>query len=187
MMCKKILAGVLLLMLVPDTSSADVMRGIGNTMSFGIGYGIQINEGSTLLREWVIVNDDRLPINLTGFQTSTQVDDGRWIYSIRYEIEVIEDIQAIEVRFIPFDIWGESGRTLSATEIKDIGPGAENFSAIWRIISENEATQHYAMLGYVAQVKLASGAILRANTDAVVEEARRFSEDFTSGDLSTEE
>jgi hypothetical protein len=43
------------------------------------------------------------------------------------------------------------------------------------------------MLGYVAQIKLASGAVLRADVDAVVDEARRFSEDFSSGDLSPEE
>lgn len=176
--------------LIASTSvaaNADTMRGKDGSMNFDMGYGIQVNEGSTLQREWVIVNDNRLPVSLTSFETDTRVDERNWIYDIDYDVEVGEAIQAIEIRFIPFDIWGESNRTLSATDIKDISPGESSFSSQWRILSENDAVQHYAMLGYVAQVKLASGQILRADVDAVVEEARRFSDDFSSADLSTED
>lgn len=187
MTLKELLVGALFLTYFPTSLGAEVLSGTGTPMNFEIGYGIQVNEGSTLSREWVIVNDERLPITLTSFQSQTRLNDRNWIYDIRYEIEVAQDIQAIEIRFIPFDIWGESSRTLSATVIRDIGAGAQSLSAQWRILSESDAVHHYAMLGYVAQVKLASGAILRANPDTVVEAARHFSEDFTSGDLSTEE
>lgn len=169
------------------STNADVLRGTGDSMNFDLGYGIEVNEGSTLQREWVIVNDDRLPVSLTSFKADIRLDDRNWTYDIYYYVEVTEDIQAIEVRFIPFDIWGESKRTLSATDIQDIGAGENSFSSQWRILSENDALQHYAILGYVAQVKLTSGQILRADVDAVVEEARRFSDDFSSADLSTED
>jgi len=169
------------------TASAEVIRGTGEPMNFDIGYGIKVNEGSTLNREWIIVTDQRLPVNLTSFTAKTRIDDRNWIYDIDYSVETSEDIQAIEVRFIPFDVWGESDRPLSATDIKDFSGGNHSFSAEWRILSESDAVHHFAMLGYVAQIKLSSGAILRANPDAVIEEARKFSEDFSSGDLSTDE
>lgn len=169
------------------SASADVLRGKGDSMKLDLGYGIQVNEGSTLKREWVIVNDDRLPVSLKSFEVETRVDDRNWIYDLEYDIDVMEDIQAIEVRFIPFDIWGESSRTLSATDIEDIAVGEKSFDGQWRILSENDAVQHFAMLGYVAQVKLKSGQVLRADVDSVVEEGRRFSDEFSSADLSNED
>jgi hypothetical protein len=162
------------------------MRGTGDPMNFDIGYGIQVNEGSSLNREWVIVNDKRLPASLTSFDSETRIDDRNWIFDIDYSVEISEPIVAIEVRFIPFDIWGDDYRTLSATDIQDLGAGAHTLSGEWRI-SESDAVHHFAMLGYVAQVKLASGAVIRADVDAVVDEARGFSEDFSSGDLSPED
>ena len=169
------------------SADAEVIRGTGGSMSFDIGYGIIINEGSTLNREWVIVTDKQLPAKLLSFDVETRLRDRNWIYDISYQIDVSEYIEAIEVRFIPFDIWGDTGRALSATDIQDFPAGNHDFSAQWNILSENDAVSHYAMLGYVAQVKLASGEILRANPDAVVREAQKFSEDFSSGDLSTDE
>lgn len=165
-------------------AGAEVIRGTGDSMNFDMGYGIMINENSTLNREWVIVTDPPIPVKLKGFTSQTLYSDRNWTYNIDYEVEVNEDVRAIEVRFIPFDVWGESDRPLSATDIKDLSAGIHNFSAEWRILSDNTAVEHYAMLGYVAQVKLASGAIVRADPEAVVKEARAFSDDFTSGDLS---
>lgn len=182
-----ILAGVLAPLAFAGALQAQVMRGVGEPMKFDIGYGIEVNEDSTLSREWVIVNDPRLPVSLTSFVAKTRYEDRNWIYDVDYSIDAAEEIQAIEVRFLPFDIWGGSSRSLSATDIQDVAVGTSSFNAQWRLRSETAATQHYAMLGYVAQVKLTSGAILRANTDAVVGEARRFSDDFTSGDLSVDD
>lgn len=180
------LTGSFALIFAATATYSDVLRGVGDPMNFDIGYGIQVNEGSTLSREWVIVNDERLPVQLVDFDAETRIDDRNWIFDISYIIEVSEPIVAIEVRFIPFDIWGDDNRTLSATDISDLEVAMHVLSAEWRI-SENDAVHHFAMLGYVAQVKLADGAVIRADVEAVVDEARRFSEDFSSGDLLPEE
>lgn len=156
-------------------------------MNFDVGYGIKVNDGTTLNREWVIVTDDNMPAKLANFSTKTSIGERDWVYDIDYQVEIIENIQAIEVRFIPFNVWGESSRPLSATDIVDLSSGDHEFSAEWRILSENDAVEHYAMLGYVAQVKMTSGAILRADTKSVIEEARKFSEDFSSSDLAKDE
>lgn len=183
----KILFAAVSAAIISAPTDADVLRGTGSPMSMDLGYGLTVNDGSSLLREWVIVNDERLPVHLNSFSVRTQIDDRNWVYDVQYEFEALQEIQAIEIRFIPFNIWGESERALSTTEVKDFGAGTSSLRARWRILSENDAIEHYAMLGYVAQVKLSSGQILRANADNVVEEARRFSEDFTSGDLSAED
>tara|TARA_R100001369_G_scaffold88704_1_gene125617 strand:+ start:673 stop:1233 length:561 start_codon:yes stop_codon:yes gene_type:complete len=170
------------------TANAETLTGSGLPMKFGIGYGVMVNEESSLEREWVVVNDDKLPVKITQFKGSNIfLDDRTWTYKNHYKIEVAEPISAIEVRFIPFDIWGEKGRTLSSTEVRDFVSGSYDQDGTWRILSENEATEHFAMVAYVAQVKLSSGAVLRADTEAVVSEAQKFSAEFTSGDLSVAE
>ncbi|MBC6407951.1 MAG: hypothetical protein GDA40_07425 [Rhodobacteraceae bacterium] len=171
-----VLAVVALLVgVVSFPATAEVLRGTGGWVGFS---------SRTLTREWVIVNDGTLPARLVDMKIETRVDDRRWVYDISYNIDVTEAITAIEVRSIPFSIWGETDRTLSATEIKDMAPGPHGLSGTWRILSENDAVEHYAMLGYVAQVKLATGAVLKADVSAVVKAAQEFSEDFTSDDLA---
>jgi len=71
---------------------------------------------------------------------------------------------------------------LSATTIIDINEGSWSTDGTWRL-SETDAVQHYAMIGYVAQVKTASGKIIKANPDIVVEAAKDFSDDFSKSDL----
>ena len=156
-------------------------------MSFDLGYGIVVNRGSTLERQWVIVNDPDLPIRISRLRPKTELEDRQWVYKVEYGIEVDEPLSAIEVRFIPFNIWGEKERTLSATEITDFDPGPRNMTGTWRILSENDALEHFAMLAYVSKVKRASGALIHADAESVVEQARQFSKDFTSGDLSEQE
>jgi hypothetical protein len=167
------------------SADAETVSGAGMPMKFGVGYGIMINEDSSLSREWVVVNDEKLPVKISQFKgANILLDDRTWTYKIFYKIEVAEPISAIEVRFIPFDVWGEKGRTLSSTQVRDYASESYDQEGTWRILSENEATEHFAMVAYVTQVKLSSGAVLRANTEAVVSEAQKFSSDFTSGDLS---
>lgn len=172
--------------MIAATALADVSSGKAGPMQIDIGYGIIVNQGSTLEREWMIVNDDRLPVSLNAVSPTTRLNDRNWVYDVSYELDVSEDIQAFEVRFIPFNIWGEKDRSLSATDISDRSPGKHTVSGSWRILSENDAIEHYAMLGYIAQVKLRSGAIRHADPDAIVRAAQSFSSEFTAGDLNLE-
>lgn len=167
---------------------SETISGNGEPMEFGIGYGILVNEGSSLERNWVIVNDERLPITLdqfTGLKTTLQ--DRNWVYEANFALDVSEPIVAVEVRFLPFDIWGEKERTLSATFINDRSDRTYLESASWRILSENEAIQHFGVVAYVAQVRLADGQILRANPDAVIAAGRRFSKTFSESQLELED
>lgn len=155
------------------------------SMAFDIGYGMKVNENSTLQREILIIQDERLPAKLTNFRVRTAIPDRNWEYLINYDVEVTSDISAIEVRFIPFSIWGEKDVTLSSTNVADIKVGQWSEKGSWRL-DENDAVQHYAMIGFVAQVKLSSGEIIKINPELVVKEAKTFSNDFSTSDLMSD-
>ena len=163
-------------------SVAEITRGKSSPMAMDLGYGIVVNKRSSLIREWSVVNDDLLPVKLTYFRGVTPILDDRWEYNAKFSIQVIEPISAVEVRFIPFNVWGEKDRTLTMTEISDLDVGLHELDAKWRTF-ENDAVEHFASLAYVAAVRLSSGRIIRADLDHVVEAAREFSQDFTAGDL----
>jgi hypothetical protein len=180
----KVIFAVVALAAQPGLSETKQLE--GQPMSYDIGYGIIVNEGSSLMRESLIVQDEKLPARITNFEVKIPLNDRSWEYQISYTVEFDAPVSAVEVRFIPFDIWGEKNTTLSSTSIEDNGIGLWSDDSKWRA-SENDAIQHYAMLAYVAQVKMASGEIKRANPDIVVKEAQAFSSDFSTSDLSVGE
>ena len=48
---------------------------------------------------------------------------------------------------------------------------------------ENTAREFYASIAYIAQVRTKDGRVLKANTEAIIQEARKFSEKFSVSDL----
>ena len=175
--CSGLAAGLL-----GQTVSSETIKLEGSPLAFDIGYGIIVNEGSSLQREALIVQDKRLPVRIVGFEVETALEERNWEYQIEYSVELDAAISAIELRFIPFDIWGDKETPLSATTIEDINEGSWSGDGKWRL-SETDAVQHYAMIGYVAQIKTATGKIIKANPDLVVDAAKDFSDDFSKSDL----
>lgn len=168
-----------------QTAAAETIRLSGSPMEFDIGYGIVVNEGSSLQRVALIVQDKRLPARIVDFTVKTPLNDS-WQYEIDYSVELDDPITTIEVRFIPFDVWGDTGTPLSSTTIQDIDGSIWSDDGEWRL-SETDAIKHYAMIAYVAQIKTADGRIIKANPDEVVSAAKDFSTDFSMGDLSVSE
>jgi hypothetical protein len=50
-------------------------------------------------------------------------------------------------------------------------------------VSENEMSEHYASIAYIARVRTADGRVIEADPAAAVAEARKFSKKFTPLDL----
>lgn len=92
---------------------------------------------------------------------------------------------AIHVTFLLFDLWGEHLTSLGFTEILDLKAGQKApFSAQWNLHSEHDCSAYYASIAYVSRVRTADGRVLRADTAAVLKEARRFSEKFSEEKLT---
>ena len=83
-----------------------------------------------------------------------------------------------------FDVWGDHVRTLTGSEISDRQPASVmKLEHAWTLYSFNEAWEFYASITFIAQVRTAAGRVLKAETDVVLREARRFSEKFTAEQL----
>jgi len=171
----------------PFSVAAEILSGTYGTMRVPLSYGIVLNKGSKLERQWVVVNDEALPAKIDGKAAPVVTYRERYHYSANYSFSVETDISAIEIHFILFDVWGELTKTLSATEIAEFPVGVHQLNHEWRIYSESEASKHYSSIGYIARLRLKDGTILHADTDAILNEARRFSASITVNDLTPEE
>lgn len=149
-----------------------------------------VNKNSTLRREWVVVHDDRLPVDIVGTPgVTTELNEFRgslYKYEAKYTISVAEPVVAVEVRFILFDVWGIRTKTLSVTYVEDFGEGEHNFTETWRVFPNREVNEHYASIAYVSAVRTKAGAIFTADTAAVVDVAREHMDDFTDDLLETD-
>ncbi len=135
----------------------------GGSIQTKLIANIVLNKESALRREWVAVHDDTMPVDLVGTPGVTTIyeeggsrySSGNYRYKATYAVRVSEPVVAIEVRFITFDVWGGRTRALTATDIQDLAPGDYPLDAVWKLYSENEASEHYASIGYVAAVRKA--------------------------------
>jgi hypothetical protein len=122
---------------------------------------------------------------VTVYDEGSTYSSGGYEYEAHFSVLASESLSAIEIRFLTFDLWGEHVKTLSDTEIRDFNAGEEvELSPRWNIFSENECSEHYASITYIARVRTSTGQVLYADPSVVIEEALRFSNQFTSDDLN---
>ena len=190
---------------VTETKSADaqheeegvdtvaITRDDGGSITTHLGYGVAVAKGSSLHREWIAVHDSSFPVDLSGtpgVKTIFEAEKygGEYRYRADFEIATKKAVQAVEVRFLTFDVWGNHVQSLAYEEVVDI-PAGENrrLKGEWRIFSENDVEKHYASIAYIARARLADGQVREAKEAPILEEARRFSAKFTAADLEPEE
>lgn len=161
----------------------------GPSVTIDLGYGIVVNKASTLRREWFVLRDESAPALLdgpTGVSVSYKSGDrsslSQYQYRIPYQIKAKESIAAIEIRVHVLDVFGRLLKTLSATEVEDFSD-VRSFDATWRVWSENEASEAFASVAYIAQVRTASGKVYEADRTAVFDQVRKVAKRITEADL----
>ena len=186
------IAGAILLAVSSNTIAAQsVTKESGGSIKTELAYGIVLNKESSLTREWITVHDSSLPADISGtvgvktiYESGERYSSGSYKYSAEYTITTKEALSAVEVRFLTFDIWGDHSRNLSATDIIDMDAGGtKKFDGKWNVYSENEVSEYYASIAYIAQVRTKSGRVIKADPKVVLEQARKFSKKFVEGDL----
>ena len=181
----------LLAALSNPTLAENVTKVPGGSVKTDLGYDIVLNKESSLTREWITVHDNKIPADISGtagvktiYEAGRNYSSGNYRYTSEFTITPTEALAAIEVRFLTFDIWGDHVRNLSITKIMDIPAGeAKQIGGKWNVYSENEVSEFYASIAYIAQVRTASGQVLKADPKIVLEEARKFTKKFAEGDL----
>lgn len=145
----------------------------GGSVTTKLGYGISVNAGSSLRRQWFVVNDTGCPVRLDGAGINTTYSDRDYSYSQVGTVTALQPIAAFEVRFVLFDIWGEHLKTLSGIELRDLQPQAVlklSETGSWRAW-ESEVTRYFTAVAFVARVRTQDGQAWAANTEAILMEA----------------
>lgn len=190
----KIIVFLIIICIVSPTVVAQVQkitRSSGGSIKTELGYGIVLNSESSLEREWITIHDSSIPADLMGtvgvktiYESVGRYSSGEYMYSANYSVIVQEPISAIKINFLTFDIWGNHVNNLSATEIIDLQKGeTKSFDSKWRLYSENEASEFYASIAYIAQVRTKAGRVIKPDPKIIVDEARKFSSKFSESDL----
>jgi hypothetical protein len=161
----------------------------GGGVATDLGYGITLNKTSSLKREWFVVRDDNAPATIEGpvgigvrYKSGERYSSGQYQYQATYTVRAKEPLAAIELRVHVFDVFGKLIKTLSATELVDFSD-TRAFEAAWRIWSENEASEAFASVAYLAQVRTAAGRVYEADRSAVFDQVRRVGRRITEADL----
>jgi hypothetical protein len=76
-----------------------ITKGSGASMKVELGYGIALNKESSLSREWYIVNDPRLPLQLESGSAAPKYVSENYRYDAPYTVVAgNQGVQAFEVR-----------------------------------------------------------------------------------------
>jgi 4-hydroxy-3-methylbut-2-enyl diphosphate reductase IspH len=144
----------------------------GGSVVTKLGYGISVNQGSSLKRQWFVVNDSTCPLQLQNAGINTTYGDRDYSFVPAGTAIAQEPIAALEVRFILFDIWGDHMKTLSGTDIRDLAAGATiklTQVGSWRAW-ENDVSHYVTAVAFVARVRAQNGRAWGANTQAILRE-----------------
>ena len=105
-------------------AESHITRESGGSIKTELGYGIVLNKESSLQREWITIHNDSIPADLIGtvgvkttYEAGGSYSSGGYRYNADYTVKANEDLTAVEVKFLTFDIWRDLLRNLSATDI----------------------------------------------------------------------
>ena len=108
-----------------------INRESDSPFSFSI-RGVELNEGSSLNRESILLNDPNSPVQITSHSMEITYVDRGFRFGASTSISVDQSITGLQLRTIQYDAFGQHIQNLGNTEIKDFSPGNADVSAIWR-------------------------------------------------------
>lgn len=163
----------------------EVVRADGGSVTTSLGYGIAVNEESSLHREWFVANDPTCPLQLDGAGVRTVYADRDYEFQAAGRVIAREATAAFEVRFMLFDVWGEHMKTLSGTELRDLAVGAAlPLSEIgsWNAW-ETEVAEFLTSVAFIAHVRTADGRAWGADRAGVLREVEAVKLSLTQEEL----
>ncbi len=171
------------------TTTISIERFDGASVVTDLGYNIALNKHSSLKRDDYVIKDESAPAFLKGpadfkisYKTGERYSSGQYLYGLNYVISPTEPITAFEVRVHVFDVFGRFMSTLSSTKLEDLTDPTV-FTPTWRIFLESEASEAYASVTYIAQVRTASGKVYEIDRAAVLDQIRKVSKRIAEADL----
>lgn len=145
----------------------------GGTVVLKLGYGVILNEGSSLKRDWVMLNDAKCPVQLNNVGISAVYGDSKYSFKPVGDISVSEPITAYEIHHVLYNVFGEHIKTLSNQEVIDISDKSSFGKYSSWYASENEVSEYLFVVSYVANVRTKSGTIWRYKANVIKEELEK--------------
>jgi hypothetical protein len=186
-MKKAICIVIISLMLAPAAfSSVTFTRTDGGSNLVELSYS-KLNDESELRREWKTAHNSLLPADIVGttgatvvYQAKTTYTSSGYLYSTSINLQCNEDVSAVEVIILVFDIWGQLQSKLSSTEVKEFKKDEiYTLKPRWTCSSEHKAIEALSSLAYVYQVRTKSGKIFTADLEAIAIEAQKYANELT--------
>ena len=159
----------------------------GGSVVTNLGYGIQVNKGSSLQRRWFVVNDDSCPMQLNGAGINTTYrSSSDYSYVPVGSANFREATTAFEIRFLLFDVWGEHAETLDASKIVDAqGEITLKDIGTWRA-SENEVSGMFTVIAFVASVRKPDGTVWQYDAGSLLQQIAKIKVKLTEKELTPE-
>lgn len=174
-----------------STPALTMGRFEGTPVRTSLGYGIVLNKGSGLKREWFVVQDAGAPASIDGpagveveYKPGERYSSGQFEYSLAYSLVAAEPLTAVEIRAQLFDVFGRHIRTLSASDVADLS-GKTPLHGRWRIYSENEASEVYSSVVYVAQARTAAGKVYTIDSAPLLVQLKKVAAKITEADIES--
>ncbi|WP_069133225.1 hypothetical protein [Rhodohalobacter halophilus] len=133
----------------------EISREADSPFSFSI-RGVELNEGSSLDRESILLNDPSSPVQITSHSMNITYVDRGFRFAASTSMSVDQPITGVQLRTIQYDAFGQHMQNLGNTEIKDFNLGNATVSAEWRA-REAYISRFLTSVTYVARVRLEDG------------------------------
>ncbi len=128
----------------------------GGSVVTRLGLGVKVNNGSTLNRQWITINDEKSPLKLQDVGIKVTYSSPSFSFASAGFIYPHDSIVAYEIHHVLYDFFGEHIKTLSNLQITDLlvptDIGGIGSSSSW-YASENDVSEYFICVSYVAKVR----------------------------------
>ena len=154
-------------------SQLTVVKKEGRSVMTKLGMGVKLNEGSSLMREYITINDTTCPIQLADVGLETSYSTSNYFFRSVGNLTAKAPIVAYEITHVIYNVFGEHMKSLSNTEVIDLDKQSifVKYSS-WNA-SENDVIQYLTCISYVSKVRTKDGKIWRYNFNELKEQLNK--------------
>lgn len=175
-----------------QSSPITALAADGDTVETCLGHNICVNKGATLKRtHHFLVNSAMpaicatVPVVRTVYESTRSGASGQYFYKASCTLTPEQAVDAYEIKYVVFDIFGRHVRTLVSAAVKQIAAKeAYGVNSEWNLYSENEVGLHYTSIGYVSRLRFATGRVVVADEKLVTAAIRKIASTFDEGQLA---
>ncbi len=138
-----------------DLVEYDIKTHSDSSFTFSI-RGEAYNEGSTLERVSILLNDPNCPVELISSKLEIDYKDGGVNFYITTELRFKDEASAIEFHHVQYDVFNQHLTGFRGIEVKDFSEST-TITGIWSAASSKLETL-LTTVTYVERVRLADGS-----------------------------